>query len=462
MWFSETDAASLGRCLAQIGGGRAEVVELFFEDRVSTELRPDEPGPGVIERRDAGFAARLVRDETTYLATSDDLSAKGLERVLRDVARTSPDAPYRVPDLMPAAPTDDVGSASATAQMAQMAQMAEMTEMAEFPARLRRALRQRHASLRFRVRVRHLRRTVRVVGERLVSNAETQTFYAVEIDTPWGRLGRLETELSDAAVAAASGAVLARYRAREAASPSPGPKQVVLGAAAAAVFLHEAVAHALEADTLALTGRPDAAIGIPLGSDQLSVLDNPGAGPDSIARSSDDEGFPVRSRWLLREGVVADPLADRFAAARFDQLQAGSGRRGSRHLPPAPRSTHLELVPGTASTAELLAAGPDLYLPEVSRGRLDAVRGTLILEAPYGREVVDGELGGYVGACRIEGNLAEVLSSVAAVAAEAEFAGAGWCAKDGHLLPVWATCPALVLDGVAVKPPRGAQGRGRA
>ena len=40
---------------------------------------------------------------------------------------------------------------------------------------------------------------------------------------------------------------------------------MVLGPHAAAVFLHEAVAHALEVDTLGLTGRPEGALGLTMG-----------------------------------------------------------------------------------------------------------------------------------------------------------------------------------------------------
>jgi hypothetical protein len=55
-----------------------------------------------------------------------------------------------------------------------------------------------------------------------------------------------------------------------------------------------------------------------------------------------------------------------------------------------------------------------------------------------------------VGPCRLEGRVAGLLAAVAAVGARTETAGAGWCAKGGQRLPVWATAPAIRLEGVEV------------
>src|SRR6185369_8296645 len=131
--------------------------------------------------------------------------------------------------------------------------------------------------------------------------------------------------------------------------------ELLLGASAAAVLLHEAVAHALEVDTLALTGDPAAAVGHRVGSDVLDLLDDPTGGPPGLRRRTDDEGMPVLRRWLLRRGVVEQPLADRRWARRSPTLHAGAGRRQSRHQAPVPRSLHLELLPGGEPLASLAA-----------------------------------------------------------------------------------------------------------
>jgi TldD protein len=225
----------------------------------------------------------------------------------------------------------------------------------------------------------------------------------------------------------------------------------VLSPQATAVLLHEAVAHALEVDTLARSGRAEAAVGVRLGGAAWNVLDDPGGAPDPVRRATDDEGLPVRRRWLLREGVVEEPLADARSAHGSTVLSPGAGRRASRHHAPAPRSHHLEMAPGQASMEDLLrAADGGLYAAAVTRGRLEPSTGEFRLTMAGGHLIHGGERGAAVGSFEIRGSIAGLLSSDVAVGAAPEVCGAGWCAKEGHLLPVWATCPALYVPRLHV------------
>ena len=158
-------------------------------------------------------------------------------------------------------------------------------------------------------------------------------------------------------------------------------------------------------------------------------------------------------RWLLRGGVVEQPLADALWARTSPVLVPGAGRRGSRHLPPGPRSSHLELLPGAVDDADLLAqADGGLFLPAASRGSLDPLSGVLALHLPFARRIRRGGLAETVGPCVLRGRVADLLSRVTALGRAAVPAGAGWCAKGGQKLPVWATAPMLRLDGVELAP----------
>ena len=57
-----------------------------------------------------------------------------------------------------------------------------------------------------------------------------------------------------------------------------------------------------------------------------------------------------------------------------------------------------------------------------------------------------------MGPCQLHGRVADLLTRVTAVGSETRSAGAGWCAKGGQKLPVWATAPALRLEGVEILP----------
>jgi predicted Zn-dependent protease len=183
----------------------------------------------------------------------------------------------------------------------------------------------------------------------------------------------------------------------------------------------------------------------------VDVLDDPAGARPNVRRTADDEGMPVVRRWLLRGGVVEQPLADLMGGGTSDRLVPGAARRAGRHLSPVPRSTHLELLPGSTSPGDLVAnCGDGLQVPELSRGSLDPLSGELRLDFPYARRIEGGRLAGLTAGGRLRGSVVETLGSVAAVGDDAVPAGAGWCAKGGQLMPVWATAPSVLMTGVEV------------
>jgi predicted Zn-dependent protease len=433
MPFSKLDTAAVARTLSQIAERPEDVVDAFFERREEVEMGET---AGLRVWREEGFAVRLAREGRTWLAARDAIEAKPFAEALRQAARAIPSATYPEPALE----TEPFGAVAAP-------------ELGEFSVALSRAVRAHHVGFPLRVTVRRHRRWVQVVGPRLVAAAETETFYSVAAEASWGRWGALLPRLDAAAAERVAGAVVSLFRARQAHPPAPCRSPAVLGPSAVAVLLHEAVAHALEADTLAQGGNPEAAVGVAMAAPCLDVLDDPAAAPEGVRRATDDEGAPVVRRWLLRGGVVEQPLADALWARTSPVLLPGAGRRGTRHLPPGPRSSHLEILPGDAQEADLFAGSEEgLFLPEASRGALDPLSGEFVLHLPMARRFRRGALAGTVGPCVLRGRVADLLTRVVAVGSDVMPAGAGWCAKGGQKLPVWATAPSLRLEGVEIAP----------
>ena len=94
-------------------------------------------------------------------------------------------------------------------------------------------------------------------------------------------------------------------------------------------------------------------MGVQLGNRCLNVLDDPSSAPQGVRRSTDDEGSQVQRRWLLRNGIVEQVLGDRQASHDSPLISPGAGRRSDRHLPPVPRSTHLELLAGDGKSESI-------------------------------------------------------------------------------------------------------------
>lgn len=437
MPFSLLDRAAVSRTLSQIAERPGDLADAFFERVEEIELAGGGRAPGIRVRREEGLAVRLVRDGRTWLASRDEISPAAFADAVRRVARALPTASYPEPRL-PVAPWE--GPAAAP-------------ELGDFPSAVARAVRDQRVAFPLDLAVRRHRRWVQAVAGPLVPEPERDEFWSVAAELPWGRYGALLARLDGDAAAVVASALVERFRARGAASPEPFRGVVVLGPAAAAVLLHEAVAHSLEADTLAASGDPELAVGVRFGPETLSVLDDPGTAPEGVRRRTDDEGREVRRRWLLQDGEVRQPLADARWAMASEVLFPGAGRRGDRHVPPGPRSTHLELAPGELSDDELLAgAEGGLWVAEAERGALDPLTGVFRLDLPLARRIRGGGAAETVGPSRLSGRVADLLPAVAGIGREARQAGAGWCAKGGQKLPVWATCPALRLEGVEVAP----------
>lgn len=431
----QIDWATVAQSLAQMASNVDDVGEAFFEALEVLELPPAGEAPGVRVRREEGFSIRLARGREIWMASRDGLDPRAFQEALRQVARVMSVGMLPEPRIQPY----------------RWSRPAELEELSQVSLAVERALREAHVAFPVRLFIRRHWRWTQVVGLHLVPEPEMETFYSLQAELPWGCLGALYPTLGDATVKDIVGRLMASFRAREASPPGPCRGAVVLGPPAAAVFLHEGVAHALEVDVLATGGSPAAAVGTRLGGEGLHVLDDPAGAPEGIRRKVDDEGMPVFRRWLLRAGVVEQPLADRLWSRESDRLLPGAARRQNRHLPPGPRSTHLELLAGEAPPEDLLAASPlGLYFPEATQGHLDPVSGDFTLEFPFGWRLRSGEKTEPVGPCRLRGRVADLLQAVAGIGNDCRPAGAGWCAKGGQKLPVWATTPSLLLEGVEV------------
>jgi hypothetical protein len=435
MSFLEADIGALARCLAQVSDDPAALVEAFFERSEQTALGPPGSTPAHRVWREEGFSIRLASRDETWMVSRDGIDGPGFLEALRKTARRMAQGLRPPPRLRAAAPPEPTALESAR----------------DFVAAVEGQLRRRHLAFPLRLEVSRHRRWIQIVGRELVAEPESEDFWSVRAVLDGASWGVLLPTLDQSAAAAVAASLAALFRARDAPPPPARRVELLLGASAAAVLLHEAVAHALEVDTLALTGDPAAAVGHRVGSDVLDLLDDPSGGPLGLRRSTDDEGVPVLRRWLLRRGTIEQPLADRHWARRSPALHPGAGRRQSRHWAPAPRSLHLELLPGDDALADLAATIDDgVYAAEASRGFLDPLTGRFELRFPYGRRVVRGHLDERVGGFRLRGAVGDLLTRIVSAGREVTLAGAGWCAKGGQRLPVWSTTPGILLRGVEV------------
>ena len=299
MSLAGLDATAVARSLAQIAPLPDDVADAYFERLEVAEQLPARQRPAVTVRREEGFAVRLVRGDRVWSATEDGFEAGRFARALRRVARTVTGARYPEPVLA-------VPAWSATP---------DVSELAGFVPAVEARIHRRWVDFPLELTLRRHRRWSLVVGRRFAGEPQYESFYSCEATLPGARHGDLFTSLGGAAAERFAERLVTLFAARRAAPPQPGRYPVVLGPAAAAVCLHEAVAHAWRPTSWHAPGtrRPRSGCDSP-GRGSTSSTTRPQRRTRCVAastmkdRRSSVAGFCARGAWRSRWLTVSGPV----------------------------------------------------------------------------------------------------------------------------------------------------------
>jgi len=142
------------------------------------------------------------------------------------------------------------------------------------------------------------------------------------------------------------------------------PKQkldVVVGPEISGIMAHESGGHPTEADRI--LGREAAQAGesfiskdmlnTRIGSDVVSVIDDPTIKNTFGYYLYDDEGIKARKKYLYKNGIINEFLHNRETAHSMDLKSNGSSRASSFDREPIPRMSNTFIEPGDFSEEEL-------------------------------------------------------------------------------------------------------------
>jgi len=215
-----------------------------------------------------------------------------------------------------------------------------------------------------------------------------------------------------------------------------GRYPVILDQELAGVFIHEAVGHACEAD-LVISGQSILAgkIGERIGSELLTVYDDPTHNEGFGKIPFDDEGSEAKKKLLIENGILRNYILSKETAAKLKMENNGGARAESFLHPPIVRMSNTYIANGDMSFEELLEGiSYGIYLKDSRGGQVDTATGTFMFNAQEAYEIVNGEIGKPLKDVSLSGSTLEILHGIEGVGNDFSM-GIGFCGK-GQTVPV--------------------------
>jgi TldD protein len=454
--FAGLDPHPLLRDALARGGALAD---LFVEsvDAVSASIEGGEVrAAGRAAGRGAGLRV-LTSDGRTLLASSTDLAQGTLAALARDLAELASGPPTPGARDLPGAPVDASDGDDGPA-----APLEALVELASLADRAARGVDRRVAELRVHVRDRDRRfdlaasdaTCVRVHTRRAVLGVEVVATDGGVTQTSHEAIGGVggHSRLAPGEVEALARSVATRAVRMLGARPAPaGTMTVVLAAEAGGTFVHEAVGHALEADTVleGLSVFGDR-LGQRIAAPGITVVDDPTLPGMNGSFAVDDEGVPARRVVLVEDGVLRAFLLDRRAALLMGGESGGKGRRESFRHRPLVRMSNTTIAPGGHDPEALVRdTRRGLLVVRMGGGEVDTVTGQFVFEVNEAYLIERGQVGAPVRGATLLGDCATVLGSIDGVGRDLGFA-LGTCGKAGQDVPVTDGEPTLRIPRLVV------------
>ncbi len=204
------------------------------------------------------------------------------------------------------------------------------------------------------------------------------------------------------------------------------------------VYIHEALGHPCEADLVAagdscLEGK----LGEKIGSDIVTVIDDPMIRGGYGAYPIDDEGVDTRTKSLIENGVLTDYLNHRETAHKFDLIPNGGARAQDGLHHPLVRMSNTMILGGNHRDLDELIEDIDhgVFACGSRGGQVDTGRGSFQFAAQEAWLIENGELTNPLKDVSVSGMTLQILKQVDGLTRDAALAAPGFCGK-GQTVPV--------------------------
>jgi predicted Zn-dependent protease len=232
--------------------------------------------------------------------------------------------------------------------------------------------------------------------------------------------------------------------------------------------IHESIGHPLELDRILGDERnyagtsfvtPDMFGSYRYGSELLNVTYDPTRIEQFATFSYDDEGSQAHRQYLIRNGILMQPLGgtlsrQRLAQARWEGFVA-TARASGWNRPPIDRMSNLNVEPGASSFKEMVSSIEDGILMTTNASwSIDDSRNKFQFGCEWGQRIRSGRLAEVVRNPNYRGTSATFWRSLAMVGepSTVEVLGSPFCGKGepNQLIRVGHASPACKFTAVSV------------
>ena len=204
------------------------------------------------------------------------------------------------------------------------------------------------------------------------------------------------------------------------------------------VYIHEALGHPCEADLVAAGDSClDGKLGQKIGSDLVTVIDDPTIRGGYGAHPVDDEGLDTTEKCLIKNGVLTEYLNHRETAEHFG-IKPNAGARAQDGLHhPLVRMSNTLIHGGTHNDLDDLVDDVEygVYACGSRGGQVDTGRGSFQFAAQEAWLIENGEITTPLKDVSVSGLTLQILNDVDGLTKDSRLAAPGFCGK-GQTVPV--------------------------
>lgn len=232
-----------------------------------------------------------------------------------------------------------------------------------------------------------------------------------------------------------------------------GEMPIVLAPGHSGVLIHEAVGHLVEADfnrkrTSVFWNK----MGKRVGSELVTIYDDPTIPSFRGSYNVDDEGTAPRKTLLIEKGVVRGLLQDRLSCRLMrGAALTGHGRRQDYSHWPIPRMANTYIAAGGDAPEDIVkSVAKGFYVARLSGGQVED-SGKFTFSVSLGYLIEGGKLTAPVKQATLIGTNIDILKRIDRVGGDLAFGlQTGTCSKDGQDVPVTDGCPTLRIGKMTV------------